>query len=158
MSRQVVNGHVDVARAEHGTSCLMSPARVNTRPPFASQLLSAPLLQLLSSHHCLRCCSPSQGTHIAIGTNSGSVQVWDAIKFQKVRTMSGHTARVGTMAWNTNILASGGRDRMIYLRDFRSSAHFTSLLEGHKQEVCGLKWSFDSVNLASGGNDNKVSC
>ena len=48
------------------------------------------------------------------------------------------------------------RDRMIYLRDFRAASHFTSRLEGHKQEVCGLKWSFDNVNLASGGNDNKV--
>jgi cell division cycle 20-like protein 1 (cofactor of APC complex) len=27
---------------------------------------------------------------------------------------------------------------------------------GHKQEVCGLKWSFDDQQLASGGNDNKL--
>ncbi len=27
---------------------------------------------------------------------------------------------------------------------------------GHKQEVCGLKWSFDDTQLASGGNDNKL--
>ena len=27
---------------------------------------------------------------------------------------------------------------------------------GHKQEVCGLKWSFDDMQLASGGNDNKL--
>ena len=27
---------------------------------------------------------------------------------------------------------------------------------GHKQEICGLKWSFDGNYLASGGNDNKV--
>jgi len=26
----------------------------------------------------------------------------------------------------------------------------------HKQEVCGLKWSFDGSHLASGGNDNKL--
>eukprot|EP00595_Chromulina_sp_UTEXLB2642_P003207 CAMPEP_0196768082 /NCGR_PEP_ID=MMETSP1095-20130614/42318_1 /TAXON_ID=96789 ORGANISM="Chromulina nebulosa, Strain UTEXLB2642" /NCGR_SAMPLE_ID=MMETSP1095 /ASSEMBLY_ACC=CAM_ASM_000446 /LENGTH=113 /DNA_ID=CAMNT_0042137157 /DNA_START=1006 /DNA_END=1347 /DNA_ORIENTATION=+ len=26
----------------------------------------------------------------------------------------------------------------------------------HKQEVCGLKWSFDEKLLASGGNDNKL--
>jgi cell division cycle 20-like protein 1, cofactor of APC complex len=29
-------------------------------------------------------------------------------------------------------------------------------LVGHKQEVCGLKWSFDETQLASGGNDNKL--
>ena len=27
---------------------------------------------------------------------------------------------------------------------------------GHKQEVCGLKWSHDEQQLASGGNDNKL--
>ena len=30
------------------------------------------------------------------------------------------------------------------------------LLSGHTQEVCGLKWSFDGSQLASGGNDNKL--
>jgi len=29
-------------------------------------------------------------------------------------------------------------------------------LLAHKQEVCGLKWSFDEKQLASGGNDNKL--
>ena len=28
--------------------------------------------------------------------------------------------------------------------------------EGHTQEVCGLKWSFDGSQLASGGNDNHL--
>ena len=28
--------------------------------------------------------------------------------------------------------------------------------QGHGQEVCGLKWSFDGTQLASGGNDNKL--
>lgn len=28
--------------------------------------------------------------------------------------------------------------------------------EGHKQEVCGLKWSPDEYSVASGGNDNKL--
>jgi cell division cycle 20-like protein 1 (cofactor of APC complex) len=27
---------------------------------------------------------------------------------------------------------------------------------GHRQEVCGLKWSYDGKLLASGGNDNKL--
>ena len=29
-------------------------------------------------------------------------------------------------------------------------------IEAHRQEVCGLKWSFDDRFLASGGNDNKL--
>jgi WD40 repeat protein len=31
-----------------------------------------------------------------------------------------------------------------------------SVLSQHRQEVCGLKWSFDGSHLASGGNDNKL--
>jgi cell division cycle 20-like protein 1 (cofactor of APC complex) len=29
-------------------------------------------------------------------------------------------------------------------------------LAGHRQEVCGLKWSPDNTQLASGGNDNRL--
>lgn len=29
-------------------------------------------------------------------------------------------------------------------------------LAGHRQEVCGLKWSPDGQYLASGGNDNRL--
>lgn len=53
-------------------------------------------------------------------------------------------------------LQSGSRDRNILLRDVRADSHYISKLVGHKQEVCGLKWSFDDNQLASGGNDNKL--
>jgi cell division cycle 20-like protein 1 (cofactor of APC complex) len=38
----------------------------------------------------------------------------------------------------------------------RSPHDFIGCLSGHKQEVCGLKYSFDGNQLASGGNDNKL--
>ena len=38
----------------------------------------------------------------------------------------------------------------------REKKDFFAKLEGHKQEVCGLKWSHDEQQLASGGNDNKL--
>jgi cell division cycle 20-like protein 1 (cofactor of APC complex) len=98
-----------------------------------------------------------RGTHLAVGTNKGEVQLWDAIKVKKVRTMSGHSARVGTLAWSGPMLASGSRDRLIYLRDVRVQAPFTDRLSAHRQEVCGLKWSYDEpAFLASGGNDNQL--
>jgi len=96
-----------------------------------------------------------KGQHLAIGTNKGQVQVWDVVKCQKIRDMTGHHARVGTLAWCGPTLASGSRDRLIYLRDVRAAGDFTDRLNHHKQEVCGLKWSFDEPSfLASGGNDN----
>lgn len=98
-----------------------------------------------------------RGTHLAVGTNRGEVQLWDTIKCKKLRTMGGHSARIGTLAWNGPTLASGSRDRQIYLRDVRVQQSHTAHLSSHKQEVCGLKWSFDEpAKLASGGNDNKL--
>jgi len=96
------------------------------------------------------------GRNLSVGTNSGQVQIWDAVRCKEVRRMDGHTARVGTMAWNSQTLATGSRDRMIFLRDVRSEASTVQELPGHRQEVCGLKWSFDEQQLASGGNDNKL--
>lgn len=97
-----------------------------------------------------------RGNFVALGTNRGETQVWDPTEQKKIRTMSGHAGRVGTMAWNANLLATGSRDHYIYLRDPRADQDFIRKLSGHKQEVCGLRWSFDDKQLASGGNDNKL--
>lgn len=118
----------------------------------------------------------ARGSLLAVGMNSGKVQIWDVTKQEKVRDMASHGSRVGTMAWSSTLLATGGRDRCILLQDPRvrgSSGSSTSgsmlidesssgdpcvvrELSAHKQEVCGLKWSFDERMLASGGNDNKL--
>lgn len=97
-----------------------------------------------------------RGAHLAVGTNKGEVQIWDSTACRKLRTMTGHRGRVGTMAWNSYTLSTGSRDHHILHRDVRAQTHFTSKLTGHRQEVCGLKWSSDEQQLASGGNDNKL--
>lgn len=64
---------------------------------------------------------------------------------------------LGALAWNADQLSSGSRDRMILQRDIRTPPlQSERRLQGHRQEVCGLKWSTDHQLLASGGNDNKV--
>ena len=97
-----------------------------------------------------------RGSHLAVGTNKGEVQIWDATSCRKLRTMTGHRGRVGTMGWNGYILSTGSRDHHILHRDVRQQEHFMARLTGHRQEVCGLKWSYDEQQLASGGNDNKL--
>ncbi|XP_076940749.1 B-type cell cycle switch protein ccs52A-like [Bidens hawaiensis] len=96
------------------------------------------------------------GTHIAVGTNNGKVQIWDASRCKRIRTMEGHRLRVGALAWSSSMLSSGSRDKSILQRDPRAQEDFVSKLSGHKSEVCGLKWSYDNRELASGGNDNKL--
>lgn len=97
-----------------------------------------------------------RGTHIAVGTGQGLVQIWDAEKCKRIRTMTGHELRVGSLAWNEHTLSSGSRDRTILHRDVRIPEHYVTRLTGHKQEVCGLKWNTEENQLASGGNDNKL--
>lgn len=71
---------------------------------------------------------------LAVGTSSGEVQLWDAEKRVKVRTMVGHGGRVGAVAWNTPAeFSSGSRDKNILNRDIRDNSQFTSKLTGHKQ-------------------------
>uniref|UniRef100_A0A8C8GKB0 Fizzy-related protein homolog n=1 Tax=Oncorhynchus tshawytscha TaxID=74940 RepID=A0A8C8GKB0_ONCTS len=98
-----------------------------------------------------------RGNHVAVGTHKGYVQIWDAAAGKKLFTLEGHTARVGALAWNADQLSSGSRDRMILQRDIRTPPlQSDRQLQGHRQEVCGLKWSTDHQLLASGGNDNKL--
>ena len=105
-----------------------------------------------------------RGAHLAVGTRSGTIQFWDIAKQKCVRTLSGHCNRVGSLAWNSHVLASGSRDRSVLLHDPRAvsvgsgatNGSVVSQLLCHKQEVCGLKWSPDEQQLATGGNDNKL--
>lgn len=103
-----------------------------------------------------------RGTTLAVGTLAGRMHIYDANTLQLQRTyQQAHTQRIGALAWNAHILSSGSRDRMVHHRDVReATTRPFKRCTGHRQEVCGLKWSGDggpsSANLASGGNDNKV--
>ena len=202
-----------------------------------------------------------RGDQLAVATNGGRVQIWNVSENKVIRDIRAHNSRVGVLSWSSSLLASGGRDKHIYVHDLRirpqptylpddnqhqhnnnsnsnnsqpalnrvstttgvptddspdldfigtsststsaeSSTRFggtpsapTSLsrqlarvdadrasiiaanplsvaptptnlssrnpaivfdFNQHKQEVCGLKWSFDEKMLASGGNDNRL--
>ncbi|OAX33125.1 WD40 repeat-like protein [Rhizopogon vinicolor AM-OR11-026] len=99
-----------------------------------------------------------KGTMLAIGTLSGRMHIYDANTLQLQRSYNNaHAQRIGALAWNTHVLSSGSRDRMVHHRDVReASLRPFKRCAGHKQEVCGLKWARDGGPLASGGNDNKV--
>lgn len=96
------------------------------------------------------------GNHLAVGTSNNEVQLWDAEAGKLLRTMRGHSARVGSLAWNNHILTSGSKDTTILNHDVRIQHHVVGSMTEHSQEVCGLAWSPDGTFLASGGNDNKL--
>ncbi|ETO31393.1 hypothetical protein RFI_05727 [Reticulomyxa filosa] len=98
---------------------------------------------------------------MGIGTGAGHILIYDTAKYRLSHRLSSHGHRVGVVEWrNPHILCSGSRDRNIFVHDIRiSPTHQRDIiheLRYHKQEVCGLKWSYDDKFLASGGNDNKL--
>ncbi|BFY99997.1 hypothetical protein BsWGS_03037 [Bradybaena similaris] len=96
----------------------------------------------------------ADGNHLALGLSTGSIELWDTACQKRLRTMNGHAARVGALTWNSHILSSGSRTGSIHHHDVRVAEHHVGTLQGHSQEVCGLKWSPSGKFLASGGNDN----
>ena len=114
---------------------------------------------------------------IATGTSKGYVQVYqlnDIKKKQKrensrqnednddssvskmLWNLKVHDQRIGAIAWNSNIVACGSRDRTISIFDITIGRKSIQHFSGHRQEICGLEWSSDCRYLASGGNDNKL--
>lgn len=100
------------------------------------------------------------GSSLAAGTSDGFVQIWDAEMGKKIRTIvasqDGH--RLASLAWNKHLLSTGSRVGAVCTNDVRLARplilNHQSLHDGH--EVCGLEWSPDGQQLASGGNDNIV--
>ena len=131
---------------------------------YASNSQVTKLVDLSGTEDAVTSVSWSEGgRHLAVGTTRGEVQLWDAVAEKMIRKFNGHSMRVGALGWKgtsyggSTLLASGSRDRLVCLRDPRSDQAFEHKLIAHKQEVCGLKWSFGERSmLASGGNDNKL--
>lgn len=97
-----------------------------------------------------------EGNFLAVGTSDCKVELWDVQCQKRLRSMDGHSARVGCLSWNDHILSSGSRSGLIHQHDVRVADHHIYTYGGHSQEVCGLTWSPDGKYLASGGNDNTV--
>lgn len=91
---------------------------------------------------------------LAVGTSTAEVQIWDVEAEKRLRLMKSHISRVPSLAWNSFILSTGGRNGHIHHHDVRKPRHHVGTYSGHSLEVCGLQWSPDGRFLASGGNDN----
>jgi len=104
------------------------------------------------------------GRRLMVGTSRNAIELWDAVALKRVRTLDGHTSRVGSLAWaNGSMCSSGARNGEIRHHDVRAPGCAASLSRAHALEVCGLKWSSPAASssssgsrLASGGNDNRL--
>lgn len=94
--------------------------------------------------------------YLAVGQSNKLIQIWDAERGQLIRTLKGHEERVSSLSWNGCLLSSGSRDSTIINHDVRMPFHIINKFTSHQGEICGLKWSKDGSQLASGANDNAL--
>lgn len=93
----------------------------------------------------------ASGTHLAVGTAEGATQFWDTSALTMLRSMDGHSGRVGALAWNEHVLTSGSRDTTAVHHDLRTQRHAVGTLRGHTQEVRdapGLRCGCDLLGAA----------
>jgi WD40 repeat protein len=103
------------------------------------------------------------GKRIASGGNDGgygsdtkTVQVWDAVTGGHVFTYRGHSDMVHTVAWSPDgrRIASGS-DQTVQVWDVTTGKTLLTY-QGHSNEVQTVAWSPDGRRLASGGMDKTV--
>ncbi len=93
--------------------------------------------------------------NIAIGESNGKINLYDTEKQSISESYTIHGSRTCTLAFKQNILSSGDKEGFIKNVDLRS-LNKISTFEGHRTEICSLRWNPINSNLANGGNDNKI--
>jgi WD40 repeat protein len=96
------------------------------------------------------------GKWIAAGSGS-AVKVWDVATRRVLRTFSGHSALLRTVAFSRDgkSLVSGGLDHLVFIWDVAGNAPGRSL-DGHRDLVYSVEFSLDGKHVASASFDQTV--
>ncbi len=96
------------------------------------------------------------GRQIAVA-GSGMVELWDAIKHERIETLRGHTSWVYAVAFSPDgcRLATGGWDKTVRLWNL-ATGEVQNRIEAHKGHVQALAFSPDGQNLVSTGDDGSI--
>lgn len=95
------------------------------------------------------------GNQVAIGTTDGVVEVWVVEPPTRILRNRKHDSGVFAITWQSIDVLTSASKHYILNHDL-PSRKFSSGWKSHQDTVCGLSWSPDTLQLASGGNDNVV--
>ena len=93
---------------------------------------------------------------LAAGGLSGTIKLWDVLGGREVRSLTGHTGSVNSVAFSKDgRLASASNDATLKLWDAGTGRELR-VFKGHTLEVASVVFSPDGQKLASGGADKTV--
>ncbi|KAL1914384.1 uncharacterized protein VTP21DRAFT_8964 [Calcarisporiella thermophila] len=95
------------------------------------------------------------GHYLAVGNMVGDVDIWDLDGQTCIRQLRSHS-RTGILTWSHSLLSTGCSDGSIVHLDVRLASYRVAQTFAHSDQICGLVWHNNEVQLASGGNDNLV--
>ncbi|XP_041447917.1 uncharacterized WD repeat-containing protein alr3466-like [Drosophila obscura] len=124
-----------------------------------------------------RCLFHPNGHYLATGSSGGIVRIWGIVKGHQVRLLSGHMARICSLAFSKcgRFLASGGADNLVIVWDLprermiRCLSHHTAAVNScvfdmnNNLLVVGSRdgrlsvWDFDRLVQESGAHENSSS-
>ncbi|CAJ0586708.1 unnamed protein product, partial [Mesorhabditis spiculigera] len=99
----------------------------------------------------------NEGRFLAVGGESGVIRLFDPSKGKELRKLTApRLCRATCMAWKDHMLSIGYKSGQVVSHDVRIKESVVGVLEGHSQPVCGVHWSPDGAQFATGGSDNLV--
>ncbi len=93
-----------------------------------------------------------EGRKLAVGTQTGEIQLLSLTTDEPPRTIKCHSSRINSIAVfpNGRQIASGGRDRNIYIWDIESGERVAQL-QGHHRQIFSLAIAADGRTIFSVG-------
>ncbi len=112
---------------------------------------------LEESNGVMACAYSPDGQLLAVGLDSGKINLYNATSWQKIYTLAGHIGSVYSVAYSPNgrQIASGGDDHTVRLWDAQTGQEI-HILKGHSEKVLSVAYSPDGRQIASGSWDQTV--
>lgn len=98
------------------------------------------------------------GNTLATGDGNGNLRFWSTGKGELQTTVQAHQGWVFSIAWfaDGKRLATGGKDRLVRIREAAHPERVLKTFEGHSNDVHAVALTADGATLVSAGDDRNL--